>query len=101
MFRAIFKFNVVQHETDSQRNIDNFMDKDSKQKPTKPTWEFYDLQEDPFELHNAYAEQHYEDIIVEMKEHLIKLRKELGDIDSERPWIKEIVEEQLVIKKQM
>ena len=71
------------------------MDEDSKQKTTKPTWEFYDLEKDPKELHNAYNDNGYEDVIAEMKEHLIKLRAELGDQDEKRPWIKEVVDTHL------
>ena len=32
-----------------------------------PSWEFYDLQKDPKENHNAYGEKEYESVIREMK----------------------------------
>jgi hypothetical protein len=67
------------------------MDLKSKQKPTEPQWEFYDLKEDPNELHNAYGDDKYTDVISQMKNELIQLRSELGDEDMDRPWIKTVV----------
>ncbi|TKG94956.1 DUF4976 domain-containing protein [Puteibacter caeruleilacunae] len=67
------------------------MDKDSKQKCTQPSWEFYDLHEDPNEMHNAYNDEKYARIIKEMKKHLFLLRKKLGDNDNSRPWIKDVI----------
>ncbi|QZE15421.1 sulfatase [Halosquirtibacter laminarini] len=71
------------------------MDKDSKIKRTAPEWEFYDLKEDPKELHNACQDAQYQDIILEMKHEIVRLRNEVGDDDSERPWIKAVVEKEL------
>lgn len=42
-------------------------------------WEFYDLQKDPKENHNVYHDPAYADIIKEMKNELISLRKEYQD----------------------
>jgi arylsulfatase A-like enzyme len=68
------------------------MDENSKVQSTDPTWEFYDLKNDPTEVHNAYADLEYANTIKKMKKHLKKLRKDLGDQDSSRPWIKNAVE---------
>ncbi|MCT4603265.1 MAG: sulfatase [Marinifilum sp.] len=68
------------------------MDKKSKQKPSEPQWEFYDLEKDPHELNNAYQEEQYASVIGEMKNELLSLRNELGDEDNKRPWIKDVVE---------
>ncbi len=57
---------------------------------TEPAWEFYDLQEDPAEVHNAINDQVYSDIIKEMKKELLALRNELGDTDKEYPEMQEV-----------
>ncbi|MBX2876083.1 MAG: sulfatase [Saprospiraceae bacterium] len=49
---------------------------------TSPTWEFFDLQEDPEEIRNAYGDPKYEGIIREMKAALQQLRSEVGDTDT-------------------
>ena len=56
-------------------------------------WDFFDLQEDPHELHNAYADPQYQDIIHGMKEELIRQRELLGDTDADNPEILEIIDE--------
>ncbi len=42
-------------------------------------WEFYDMQKDPYEMHNAINDPAYADIIANMKIRLKQLRKEVGD----------------------
>lgn len=54
-------------------------------------WDFYDLQEDPHELHNAYKDPQYQDIIAQMKTEILALRKKLGDLDADNPEILEII----------
>ncbi|WP_420602399.1 sulfatase [Flagellimonas sp.] len=58
---------------------------------TEPQWEFYDLHEDPKELHNAIHEAKYASIIQDMKERLKEERKKYGDMDEEFPVMQEIV----------
>jgi arylsulfatase A-like enzyme len=60
------------------------------EQPTK-FWDFYDLNEDPNELHNAYNDPKYKDIIKSMKLELLKQRKDLGDLDKDNPEINEII----------
>ncbi|MEJ8764238.1 sulfatase/phosphatase domain-containing protein, partial [Phocaeicola sp. HCN-40430] len=50
-----------------------------------PCWDFYDLQKDPKENHNAYNDKEYAPIIKKMKEDLLRLRKEAGDTDEKYP----------------
>jgi arylsulfatase A-like enzyme len=57
----------------------------AKKETSEPAWEFFDLQKDPKETHNAYGDQEYTGIIKEMKEELIKLRQEVGDTDEQYP----------------
>ncbi len=66
--------------------------KGTQQETTAPAWEFFDLQKDPKELHNAYGEAEYDAIIAQMKEELIKLRNECGDTDDKYPVMQEIIE---------
>jgi len=57
---------------------------------TPPAWEFYDLQKDPHEDHNAINDKQYASIIKQMKKELEKLKKEAGDTDDAYPEIKKI-----------
>ena len=42
-------------------------------------WELYDLQNDPFELHNIYKDKKYDDITYNLKKELQQLQKQYGD----------------------
>lgn len=42
-------------------------------------WEFYDLEEDPDELHNAYGSSQYQEVIAGLKTRLAKLREQYED----------------------
>ncbi len=50
--------------------------------PVAPSWEFYDLQEDPHEDHNAYSDKRYQAVIRKMKQEMMRLRNECGDMDE-------------------
>lgn len=63
------------------------------QQATPPAWEFYDLQEDPEEIKNAYAEPKYQAKIQEMKAALLQLRTEVGDTDADDPIMQAILQE--------
>lgn len=56
-------------------------------------WEFFDLQKDPKEYHNAYEDQQYQAIIQEMKEVILQKRAQLGDLDEDSEEIKRIIRE--------
>ncbi|WP_149275971.1 sulfatase family protein [Pareuzebyella sediminis] len=58
---------------------------------TKPAWEFYDLQKDPKELHNAINDKAYATIIAEMKKELKKERLKYGDTDANEQVMKQIL----------
>lgn len=64
----------------------------SEDKTTTPAWEFYDLQSDPRENHNAYNDPQYAKIIRQMKEEMLKLRKDVKDEDTNTPKMKEIMD---------
>jgi len=61
---------------------------------TPPAWEFYDLEKDPYENHNAYHDSEYQDIIAEMKKELIRQRKMVGDEDEKYPQLQAILEKE-------
>lgn len=63
------------------------------QETTKPAWEFYDLQVDATESHNAYDDPAYADIISKLKIELAELRKDLGDTDEKYPELQQIIED--------
>lgn len=61
---------------------------------SQPSWEFYDLQEDPYEDHNAYNDPQYQNIIKQMKKEMMRLRTETGDTDASRPVMLDILRAQ-------
>ena len=61
--------------------------KGSHREDSPPSWEFYDLKNDPRENSNAYNEAKYQEVIKEMKTALIRLRKEVEDTDPNHPEI--------------
>lgn len=67
--------------------------KGAENKPTKPAWEFYDLQKDPHEMHNAIHDEAYQTEIKKMKEQLLKLKAQAGDNDHDHPVMKKIISE--------
>ncbi len=59
---------------------------------TEPAWEFYDLENDPSEVRNAYNDPAYRETIDQLKDQLLKLKKEAGDLDEKSPVMQEIYE---------
>jgi N-acetylglucosamine-6-sulfatase len=62
-------------------------------KPTPVAWEFYDLQKDPTEMKNEYANPAYAEIIAEMKAKLKHVREELNETDEKYPHIQKVIDE--------
>jgi|TARA_R110000868_G_scaffold276646_3_gene536353 arylsulfatase A-like enzyme len=54
-------------------------------------WDFFDLQKDPDELHNAYNDPEYQDVIKKMKSEIMHQRNLLNDTDADNPEIHEII----------
>ncbi len=59
---------------------------------TPPAWEFYDLKNDPEELHNRYNDPAYKEIIARLKVELKKQREALNETDKNFPAIQKIVD---------
>ena len=57
----------------------------------KKFWDFFDLEKDPKEIHNAYDDPEYQDIIKMMKEEIVNQRELLGDTDEGNEEIREII----------
>lgn len=55
-------------------------------------WDFFDLEKDPKQLHNAYKDPEYREIIAQMKQEILHQREVLGDTDADNPEILEIIE---------
>lgn len=53
--------------------------KGALQPPTEPEWELFDLQKDPYEMNNVYADPAYAQTVKELKVELERLRKEFKD----------------------
>jgi arylsulfatase A-like enzyme len=45
----------------------------------EPEWELFDLEKDPHELNNVYADPEYAAVVAELKEELHRLQREVGD----------------------
>jgi len=58
---------------------------------TEPAWEFFDLERDPKELHNAYGDTEYAAIIKEMKYSILEEREKYGDLDANSLVMQEIL----------
>ncbi|MBC9796893.1 sulfatase family protein [Sinomicrobium weinanense] len=65
----------------------------SSEESTPPQWEFYDLEKDPRELHNAINDPQYAAVIAKMKNEMKKLREEYRDNDADAPVMQPILEE--------
>ena len=65
--------------------------KGSEAKAITPAWEFFDLQEDPYEDKNQYNNPKYAKVIKRMKKELLKQRQEVGDTDANSPRMQEIL----------
>ena len=48
---------------------------------TPPEWELFDLEKDPHEMNNVYADPEYTGVVAELKVELQRLRDELGDYE--------------------
>jgi uncharacterized sulfatase len=64
-----------------------------KAKPVTPAaWEFYDLQEDPSEMVNAYRNPQYAPVIAELKAEMKRQREVLNETDAAYPHLQEIID---------
>ena len=53
--------------------------------PLTKFWELYDLESDPREMHNAYADAKYADVVRRLKDELTRLKVYYQDDDSHKP----------------
>jgi arylsulfatase A-like enzyme len=58
-----------------------------------PGWEFYDLQNDPGENHNAIADPQYQEIVGKLKARLRTLKAEVGNEKETNSTIERIIEQ--------
>ncbi|QCX36940.1 sulfatase [Aureibaculum algae] len=63
----------------------------TKENQPKKYWDFFDLEKDPKETHNAYNDAEYQEIIKEMKVEIMKQREALGDTDPDNQEIHDII----------
>ena len=61
-------------------------------KETPHAWEFYDLKNDPQELHNRYHDPKYKTVISKLKSALKEQRQALNETDKNYPEIQAIIE---------
>jgi len=67
--------------------------KGTDQQTTEPSWEFYDLQNDPKEVHNAIEDPEYASIITKMKSAILEERIKYKDLDLDHPVMSDILKE--------
>ena len=65
---------------------------------TAPAWEFYDLKNDPHELHNGIHDKEYAQIVAKMKQQLILEKAKYNDSDTTRVMKNMAKTEGLVVK---
>ena len=63
------------------------------QNRTPPGWELYDLRKDATEVVNEYHNPSYSQVVVDLKNRLAKLRKQVGDTGEDYPAAEAIVDE--------
>lgn len=59
---------------------------------TPKAWELYDLSKDPQELVNRYDDPDYQEIVLDLKEKLSKLRTDLKEADNNYPHLQSAIE---------
>ena len=62
-------------------------------KASQPSWEFYDLESDPFELKNEYNNPTFNTTIQKLKKDLIQLREDYGDAITDQSEMKNVIQE--------
>ena len=60
---------------------------------SQPSWEFYDLESDPFELKNEYNNPTFNTTIQKLKKDLIQLREDYGDAITDQSEMKNVIQE--------
>jgi len=92
-YKLLF-FYGAHHET-AQEYAGRYWTKntDGVERETPHTWEFYDLKNDPNELHNRYNDPKYKDIIEKLKIDLQKQRKDLKETDKNYPRLQKIIKD--------
>ena len=59
-------------------------------RPTEPEWELFDLEKDPQEMKNVYADPAYAPVVKELKAELLRLKDAVGDSDAAYPDLIEV-----------
>ena len=75
--------------------MQNNKDHNRYREDTPIAWEFYDLENDPFEMNNLYDDPKYSEEINKLKVELKKVREALNETDEQYPHIQEIVDAHL------
>lgn len=60
---------------------------------TPPYWELYDLKRDPNEMYNIYPDSKNAELKAELKNKLLKLKQQVGDLDSVYPELQAVVDQ--------
>lgn len=93
-YKLIFFYGVDYTDTHNKKKVE---DKDGNRfwESTPAAWELYDLEKDPNEMLNQYANPKYAEIVKKLKQKLFETREEIGDTDEQFPRIKNIIKENL------
>jgi N-acetylglucosamine-6-sulfatase len=58
--------------------------------PTEPEWELFDLEKDPRQMKNVYADPAYAQAVKDLKAELLRLKAAVGDSDEPYPELVEL-----------
>jgi len=64
----------------------------ARRQPTPPEWELFDLEKDPYEMNNVYADPSYAGVVKGLKKRLLELKEECEDTDEKYPELMEVRE---------
>lgn len=84
-YKLIFFYGV------DYRNKSQWTKNNPFQRTTPAAWEFYDLDNDPFEMNNLYDDSAYQPMIAQMKMALKETRQTLNETDDKRPIIQSTI----------
>ncbi|MGD1890100.1 MAG: sulfatase/phosphatase domain-containing protein [Cyclobacteriaceae bacterium] len=91
-YKLIFYYGLPSDMNSIGKATMPWMDESYSIEQTPAAWEFYDLSQDPEEVHNRYNDPAYQDIIAQLKQELKEKRGALHETDADFPHIQEVID---------
>ena len=70
---------MMADQNGTKHGVERGMNQRIESEGLEPEWELFDLENDPFEMHNLIDDTAYAGVIRELKDELHRLQSELGD----------------------